>query len=476
MYSNLIRSALALCALLIVLSVSTASAQELTTAVTLTPSETTWKTLAYKLDADNGMIPGSLDSKSVVERTFQTYVLENEYLRVTLLPEFGGRILSIIYKPTGHEELYQNPLGVPYGIGEGNFYYDWLMVYGGIFPTFPEPEHGKTWLLPWNFNVVTQTPDEITVAMSMVDDIAFNKAPGKFSVGKTGIEATFYITLKAGRAALDTRLDLHNPKDRPIDYEYWMCVTLAPGSPPGSPRTTDGAEIIAPVQQVKMPPWWPDTVKQEQPTRTPDVYTFDKLRWFKNWVDEGIAYAYPDMGGANFWGVVNHDNEEGLIRIANNDVTPGMKLWTWGYESVNVDPFAQPPSESRPYIEMWAGASTEFFKRTPIAPNAELVSEETYVPTVGMSRVTQSSRDYLANFYVDDTGTANLQLFSVQSKQQVQVIITVDSAVIHETMLKPEVGITSTITVNVPAGAKQVRYRVVDEHQSDLLTGEVALK
>ncbi len=26
----------------------------------------------------------------------------------------------------------------------GNFYYDWLMVYGGIFPTFPDPEHGRS--------------------------------------------------------------------------------------------------------------------------------------------------------------------------------------------------------------------------------------------------------------------------------------------------------------------------------------------
>ena len=51
-----------------------------------------------------------------------------------LLPEFGGRILSIIYKPTGHEQLYRTEVGVPYGMGGGNFYYDWLMVYGGIFP------------------------------------------------------------------------------------------------------------------------------------------------------------------------------------------------------------------------------------------------------------------------------------------------------------------------------------------------------
>ena len=108
---------------------------------------------------DNGFVDGSLDPNTIVDRTFKTYVLENRYLKVTLLPEFGGRILSIIYKPTGHEQLYRTEVGVPYGMKAGDFYYDWMMVYGGIFPTFPDAEHGKTWLKPWDFKVVKQTAE-----------------------------------------------------------------------------------------------------------------------------------------------------------------------------------------------------------------------------------------------------------------------------------------------------------------------------
>ena len=53
--------------------------------VTLTSSQITWQTLAYELDADNGIVRGSVDPKTVVEHTFDTYILENEYLKVTLL-------------------------------------------------------------------------------------------------------------------------------------------------------------------------------------------------------------------------------------------------------------------------------------------------------------------------------------------------------------------------------------------------------
>jgi hypothetical protein len=89
------------------------------------------------------IVSGSLDKKTIVDRTFKVCVLENRYLKVTLVPEFGGRILSIIYKLTGHEQLYRNEVGVPYGINANNFYYDWLMVYGGIFPTFPMPSTAR---------------------------------------------------------------------------------------------------------------------------------------------------------------------------------------------------------------------------------------------------------------------------------------------------------------------------------------------
>src|SRR6266545_415916 len=148
--------------------------------VTLSEQTIAWSTVKYATTAENGFVAGSLDTRTIVDRTFKSYVLENRYLKVTLVPEFGGRILSVIYKPTGHEELYRTEVGVPYGMKAGNFYYDWLMVYGGIFPTFPDPEHGRTWLKPWDFRVVKDSDGEVTVSMSLKDDFAYAAAPAQF--------------------------------------------------------------------------------------------------------------------------------------------------------------------------------------------------------------------------------------------------------------------------------------------------------
>jgi hypothetical protein len=475
-HSRIVRAFILTLILVIIFPVKTIYAQNSTGGVTLTPSHITWKTLAYKLDENNAVVSNSLDTKTVIEQTFDTYILENDYLKVTLLPALGGRILSIIYKPTGHEELYQNPLGVPYGIGDGNFYYDWLMVYGGIFPTFPEPEHGKTWLLPWDFKVITETPEEITVAMSIVDNFAFNRAPDRFDTGITGIEAVFYITLKAGRAALDTRITLHNPGDKQVRYEYWTCTTLAPGSELGDPHVTAGAEIIAPIDIIKMPPWWPDTTAQEKRSSAPDTYTFDNLRLFKNWVDMGIVYANPSMGGRNFWGVINHDNEEGLIRISTNDVTSGLKMWTWGYDSVKIDPFTQPTEESRPYIEMWAGVTPEFFNRTTLAPDAEVEIHETYSPTVGMSNISQTSRDYLAHFFAEQSHTVHLQLFSIQPERKSRAVIMADEKTIYEMPVLLDPLKASQIDLPIPEGTKTLSYKILGEDNTELLKGELPLE
>ena len=289
--------------------------------VSLSESTITWSTVKYATTAENGFVDGSLDKSTIVDRTFKTHVLENRYLKVTLVPEFGGRILSIIYKPTGHEQLYRTEVGVPYGMKGGTFYYDWLMVYGGIFPTFPDAEHGRTWLKPWDFEVVKQSAGEVTVAMSL---------EGQFCVCR-GAEAVRGIDRHQGdllchaesrpRRARCARgaeqsarqddclrvLDLHDARagigpeqsqndrrrrnhraDPGLHHAHWSSIFLA-----GDASAGDGKN------------------------------RFEKLRYFKNWPTMGIAYAAPDMQGGNFWGVINHDNEEGIFRIADNRVTRG---------------------------------------------------------------------------------------------------------------------------------------------------------
>jgi len=445
--------------------------------VSLSESTTAWSTVKYATSADNGFVSGSLDKTTIVDRTFRTYVLENRYLKVTLLPEFGGRILSIIYKPTGHEQLYRTEVGVPYGMGAGNFYYDWLMVVGGIFPTFPDAEHGKTWLRPWNFAVVKQSAGEVTVSMSLKDDFAYAAAPARFRPGSTGIEATYYVTLKAGRAALDARMVLKNSQARTIDYEYWTCTTLAPGSDPNHPRATGGAEIIAPIGAYSTPHWSANLSDGDEKLG-PGTSRFEKLRYFRNWPTMGIAYAAPDMQGGNFWGVINHDNEEGIIRIADNIVTPGLKMWTWGFPSFTQETDARKqPNEWRPYVELWAGVSDQFFHSAHFPALGEVSIGETYSPTVGMRNVTQANASILVNLAAEASGV-ELQFFSIEPAAPLRVTLRRGAAVLFDDTVNADPKNGNRVLAAIPAGGSgdQVRLTIRTADGKELIAAETWIK
>ncbi len=445
--------------------------------VSLSESTMELSTVEYATRPDNGFVDGSLDLKTTVDRTFRAWVLENRYLKVTLLPEFGGRILSMIYKPTGHEQLYRAEVGVPYGMKAGNFYYDWMMVVGGIFPTFPDAEHGKTWLKPWNFRVVKETVDEVTVSMSLTDDFAYAAAPKQFNKGATGIEATYYVTLKAGRAALDTRVVLKNPHDKAVDYEYWTCTTLAPGSDPKHPETNGAAEIIAPIAAYATPRWSANIADGDASAGAAG-HRFEKLRHFRNWPTMGIAYAAPDMQGGNFWGVINHDNEEGIIRIADNRLTRGLKMWTWGFSSfTNRKDARKDPNEAQPYIELWAGVSDQFFHSASLSALGEVTVPETYTPTVGMSGVTKANDNILVNLAADASGV-NLQFFSIEPDTLLLVKLTRGDTVLFNDSVTADSKYGNRVFAALPGGHSggPVRLTIATDEGKELIAAETTIK
>jgi hypothetical protein len=445
--------------------------------VSLRETTTAWSTVKYTTDAQNGFVFGSLDQKTIVDRRFRSYVLENRYLKVTLVPEFGGRIISLIYKPTGHEQLYRTEVGVPYGMKGGTFYYDWMMVYGGIFPTFPDPEHGKTWLKPWAFKVVKESAGEVTVSMSLKDDFAYAAAPARFRPGSTGIEATTYVTLKADRAALDTRVVLNNPRDKTIDYEYWTCTTLAPGSDPNNPKATGGAEIVAPIEAYSTPRWSASLADGDQSLGS-GRSRFEKLRYFRNWPTMGIAYAAPDMQGGNFWGVINHDNEEGIIRIADNAVTPGLKMWTWGFPSFTHETDARKdPNPARPYVELWAGMSNQFFHSASFPARGEVSFPETYSPTVGMSNVTDANENILVNLSAEGS-RVNLQFFSIEPAEPLRVALKRGDAVLFDATVQADPKNGNRIAAALPAGGSgdQVQLKISTAEGKALIAAETKIK
>jgi hypothetical protein len=455
-------------------------------AVTIKDTAITWHTNSYSIRADYGLI--SAQANTSVAKTFNALVIDNEFLKIILVPEFGGRIVSMVYKPTNHQELYTNQCGVPYGINAGNFYYNWLMVYGGIMPTFSEPEHGKFWLRPWHYQIVKQTTDTVSVQMDQKDTVAFGGKPGKFAYGATGIECVFTVSIVTGRNYIDIGVVLTNPSTQSKNFEYWTMTTLAPGSSQSDPRCTAGAELITPIKNVNIPGSYGAIRGQEQNVGG-NVFTFNKLRWWKNWPDMGIAYAWPDASTPlnTFWGVINHDDREGIIRVSNNDQTIGLKIWAWSFPlSVNSN-----SGTNLPYLELWAGVSQQFFSAAQIGAGQQKIWKEYFVPTVKCDSVTHANQEVVCNFKTDKTSynastdagvTITAQMLFTAPNQQDKVSLSFGGSqtvvVLDSNITTDPLGNVITKTVpfsNLCNGLNKVTLKAVSSQNAQLISADIPI-
>ena len=64
-----------------------------------------------------------------INRTFQTIVLQNEYLELVILPELGGRIYQCRFLPTGQPLLYNSRVAKPTAWGPSD--QGWWLALGG---------------------------------------------------------------------------------------------------------------------------------------------------------------------------------------------------------------------------------------------------------------------------------------------------------------------------------------------------------
>jgi hypothetical protein len=111
-------------------------------------------------------------------------VLENEILRVMILPDKGADIYEFVYKPKNLDFLWKAPWGIRRTLGgfatASDSQIAWMENYEGgwqeIFPNGGGPSrykgvemnfHGEASTLPWDFAVLSDTGREATVVFSV---------------------------------------------------------------------------------------------------------------------------------------------------------------------------------------------------------------------------------------------------------------------------------------------------------------------
>ncbi|MBU0705015.1 MAG: DUF5107 domain-containing protein [Chloroflexi bacterium] len=302
-------------------------------------------------------------------REYELLVLENDYLRVTLLPELGGRIYQMIFKPTGHNELYQNPVIKPTHWGPPE--QGWWLAAGGIEWCLPVEEHGYEWGEPWSYDEVVTSTAGVTVTL-------------RDTTAEDRIRAAVTVHLPADRGCLAVTPRIENPTASDVDYKYWTNAMLAPGA-----ANTVGEDLhfVFEADQV--------TVHSSG-----DFDEYDVLDWpvhsgtdysrLGNWNHWLGFFERPDAQG-DFAGVYDTAADEGVARVFPPDVARGSKGFGFGW--ANPIGWNNWTDDGSTYVELHGGVAPTFWDTATIAAGQALEWTEYWYPLSDVGQLSAATAE-----------------------------------------------------------------------------------
>jgi galactose mutarotase-like enzyme len=147
-------------------------------------------------------------------------ILENRVIRAVIVPDMGGRILSLIYKPTETDFAWHN-LNVPIGKPKKEIEFEDASGLFECFPTAEEctfkgrtlPGGGEVGFDPWNLHKIEKTPNSITVRMRITCKVY------PFSIQKQ-------ISLNGTDPVVGLRIEIRNLSNESLEYHFTHHNTL----------------------------------------------------------------------------------------------------------------------------------------------------------------------------------------------------------------------------------------------------------
>jgi tetratricopeptide (TPR) repeat protein len=361
-------------------------------------------------------------SRTKVDRTYKAVFLENEYLKVTCLPELGGRLHSVFDKTTNQEMFHTNKVIKP-----GMIAMRGAWISGGV--EWNSGPHGHT--------VTIVSPVDVFEGRSD-DGSAFIEIANTEKIFRT--RWTVRVTLHPGKAYLDERISISNPTDGIHPYYFWNC-TAFPNKP--------GTRFI-----------YPMTLGTDHSAReffTWPIHKGKDLTWLKNYEIYTSVFAY--QCAYDFFGAYDVDADRGIVSAANHHQLPGKKAWTWG--EWEFGKFAQKnlTDDDGPYIEVQSGPLPTQSDYGLLGPHEEVSWQEYWYPVHGLGDGFEYATKDVAIQTARKDGRLELRVLATSKFPGAACILTRDG----RELLRKQIDLSPTTpqTVTLPnAGAGPVQVTV----------------
>jgi tetratricopeptide (TPR) repeat protein len=305
-------------------------------------------------------------TQTPVQRKWKVVELSNNYLKVLILPEIGGKIWTAIDKTTGKPFIY----------------YNHVVKFRDISMRGPWTSGG----IEANYGIMGHTPD----CFSPVDYLVRTNADGSISciIGALDLLTrstwSLEIRLCPGQACFTTRSVWHNGSELEEPYYAWMNAAI---------EASDDLEFIFPGTHYI----YHDGKSYDWPINEENGHN---ISWYSQ-NNFGRSKSYHVLGDfSDFYGAYWHDEDFGMAHYSSYDDKPGRKIWIWGLSRQGMIWQKLLTDGDRQYVELQSGrlfnqaapqSSSSPFKQKGFPPYATDTWEEQWMPVKGIQGFVSAS-------------------------------------------------------------------------------------
>lgn len=268
----------------------------------------------------------------VEDKVYQALYLENDFLKIMILPELGGRVHRAYDKVNQRDFVYFNHVVKPALVG---LLGPWIS--GGI--EFNTPQHHRpTTFMGVDFELQEHEDGSATVFVGEHEPMH-------------GLTITTGFTLFPDKALLQISSRIYNGNDTHRSFLWWSNPAVKGG---------DGHQSVFP----------PDvTAVFDHGKRAVIDFPIAHGEYYKVKYDAIDISRYKNIpvptsymawrSDYDFVGAYCHDEDGGLLHIADHHVSPGKKQWSWGYGDFGQAWDRNLTDSDGPYIELMTGVYTD---------------------------------------------------------------------------------------------------------------------
>ena len=267
------------------------------------------------------------------DRTYRALWLENEYLKLSVLPEIGGRVWNAQDKTNGYDFFYRQRVIKPALIGMLGAW-----ISGGIeWNVFHH--HRATSFMPVQSAIVENPDGSRTIWVGETE-------------WRQRMRWVVALTVRPGRSYVEAvvRMTNRTPLAHSMLYFSNPAVHANESYQVIFPPDVDWATFHA---KNDFSPW--PLARGRFVGR--DFAPGTDLSWWKNHPYPISFFVY--RSALDFLGGYDHGRQAGVVHVADRDTMPGKKFWTWGngpdgrmWDQILTD-------EDGPYIELMTGGYSD---------------------------------------------------------------------------------------------------------------------